>query len=307
MKGYFQRLLRIDLSVGTYSYEDIPDSLLAEVLGGKGLGTRLMMAEIPKNADPLAPENRLIIATGPLTGTSMWGQSRFAVLSKSPATGGYGESYCGGTLAPKIKGCGIDAVIIRGKAPTLTYVTIDEQGAEFHDATDLRGAETYAAGREILVNSPSGSSAMVIGPAGEKLARLACIKSDRWRILGRGGLGAVMGSKNLKGITFAGSKRAAIADEKLLAEVIRGIARKGRGSAPAETYMKFGTPSVVRVTNSQNCFPTRYWKSGHFAGWERLSADYMLEHFEVRNHGCPNCFLQCTKRTVIREGRHKGL
>lgn len=307
MKGYFQRLLRIDLSAKSCSYENIPDPLLAEVLGGKGLGTRLMTAEIPKNADPLAPENCLIIATGPLTGTSMWGQSRFAVFSKSPATGGYGESYCGGTLAPKIKGCGIDAVIIQGKAPTLTYVTINEQGAEFHDAPDLRGAETYTAEREILANSPSGSSAMVIGPAGEKLARLACIKSDRWRSLGRGGMGAVMGSKNLKGITFAGSKRAAIADKKLLAEVIRGVARKARGSAAAETYVKFGTSSVVGVTNSQNCFPTRYWKSGHFAGWERLSADYMLEHFEVRNHGCPNCFLQCTKRTVIREGRHKGL
>jgi len=307
MRGSFQRLLRIDLSGESYKYEDIPEAAYDSGLGGKALAVRLMLDEIQAGVDPLAPENLLIIATGPLTGTSMWGQSRFGMFSKSPATGGYGESYCGGTLAPKIKGCGVDAVILEGRAPDLRYLEIDEHGVEFHDDEDMRGQETFATEGKVLAAAAEGAGALVIGPAGENLVRQACIKSDRWRSLGRGGMGALMGSKNLKAITFAGSKKADIADEKLLREVIRRIARKGRGSAVTDTYTKFGTPSVVKVTNSQNCFPTRYWSSGHFEGWEKLSAEYMREHFDVHNHGCPNCFLQCTKRTRVLEGRHQGL
>jgi len=178
------------------------------------------MAENPKGVAPLSPENRFIITVGPITGTSMWSQSRFAAFAKSPATGGYGESYCGGTLAPKIKGCGVDAVILQGACSKLSYLSIGEEGVTFHDAADLRGAETFAAERAITRACGTGSGAMVIGPAGESGSRFACIKSDRWRSLGRGGLGAVLGAKMLKGIAFTGTRKAAIADEALLKQVI---------------------------------------------------------------------------------------
>jgi aldehyde:ferredoxin oxidoreductase len=307
MKGFFQRLLRIDLTRQTYSCEEIPDRLLRSTLGGKGLGTHYLLKENPQSVQSLSPENRFIIATGPITGTRMWSQSRFGVFSKSPATGGYAESYCGGNLAPKIKGCGFDVAILEGRCPSLTYLAIDAQGVRFGDAAALRGMESYETEDYILERSAPGSGAMVIGPAGERGVAFACIKSNRWRSLGRCGLGAVLGAKNVKGISFAGGAQAEVADEALLRELIRKIARIGRESPVSEVYQKYGTPNQVKVTNTQNCFPTRYWQAGHYEKWQNLSADYMHEHFDVSNHGCPTCFLQCTKKTRIREGRHAGL
>jgi aldehyde:ferredoxin oxidoreductase len=307
MKGFFNKLMRIDLTERSYRYENIDDSLLRRTLGGKGLGVHLLLEENPVGVDPFSPENRFILVTGPITGTKVWSQSRYAAFSKSPATGGYGESYCGGSLAPKIKGCGIDAVIISGSASSPLFLTMDENGVLFHDATPIWGAETYDAEEYILGRSEQGAGAMVIGPAGENLAVQACIKSDRWRSLGRGGFGAVLGSKKIKGISFSGKLQADTADKDLLSEVIKRIARTHKDSPVTAKYQKFGTISQVAVTNAANCFPTRYWESGHFEKWESLSADYMHEHFEVSKHGCPSCFLQCTKQGVVKSGRHAGL
>jgi len=307
MRGFFNRLLRIDLGRRTFEYEDISDDVLAKTLGGKGLGVHLLAAENPVGADPLSPENRFIICTGPVTGTRLWGQSRFGVYCKSPATGGYGESYCGGTLAPKIKGCGVDAVILEGRCEELSFLVIDEEGVTFEDAAAVRGADTFESEAFILSRSRAGAGAMVIGPAGENQVAFACVKSDRWRSLGRGGMGAVLGSKNVKGISFGGARKAEIADEELLKSVIKDVAAKGKASPVTRIYQELGTPMQVRVTNSQNCFPTRYWRSGHFAKWENLSADYMQANFEVEARGCPNCFLRCTKRSRVTRGRHRGL
>jgi aldehyde:ferredoxin oxidoreductase len=307
MKGFFNKLLKIDLSVGTFHYEDIPDSVLYNNLGGKGLGAHLLYKENPRGVDPLSPENVFILVTGPATGTKMWSHSRFGAYSKSPATGGFGESYCGGTLAPKIKGCGIDAVIITGKADSLQYLAIDDNGVSFHDASEIQGVETHKAENFILKSRPDSAGALVIGPAGENLVIFACIKSDRWRSLGRGGMGAVLGSKNLKGLSFHGSKKCEIADENLLKEVVKIIAKKGKESPVTELYKQFGTPIQVKATNLQKCFPTRYWQSGYFPEWENISAEYMKENFDVKTAGCPTCFLKCTKYSRVTKGRHAGL
>jgi aldehyde:ferredoxin oxidoreductase len=300
-------LLRIRLAEKHSSYESIPDSVLEKSLGGKGLGIHLLLAENPPGVDPFSPENRFIITVGPITGTRMWSQSRFAVFSKSPATGGYGESYCGGTLAPKIKGCGVDAIILEGACDALCFLRIDEHGVSFHDAGPIRGKETFASEAFIIESAGAGSGAMVIGPAGENRVGFACIKSNTWRSLGRGGLGAVLGSKGIKGIAFSGSLKAEVADEELLRKVIKTVSAKGKDSPITLNYQTFGTPNQVKVTNGQGCFPTRYWKSGYFEHWEKLSAAYMQEHFDVSRHGCPNCFLQCTKLSRVRTGRHAGL
>lgn len=307
MNGFFNKLLRVDLSQKSFSYEEIPDELLRKTLGGKGLGTHLLAQENAAGIDALSPESVFIIVTGPITGTKMWSQSRFGVYFKSPQTGGYGESYCGGKVAPKIKGCGVDAIIVTGKCEELSSLTIDENGVAFHDASAIKGKETFETEDYILERAGAGAGAMVIGPAGENLVRFACVKADKWRSLGRGGLGAVLGAKNVKGIAFAGTRDCEIADEPLLKEVIKAIAQKGKEAPVTEMYQKLGTPMQVAVTNSQNCFPTRYWQSGHFAGWETISSDYMQEHFEVSRAGCPNCFLHCTKKTRVKSGRHQGL
>jgi aldehyde:ferredoxin oxidoreductase len=307
VKGVFHRLLRINLTERAYRYEEIPDDFLRRTLGGKGLGAALLEREVPYGIDPLAPENPFILTVGPVTGTSLWGQSRFAAFAKGPATGGFAESYCGGTAAPRIKGCGVDAVVLEGRSPDLTFVIVDERGVVFKNAEPHRGWTTDLAEEALLKLSPAGARSMTIGPAGERGVRFACVKSDRWRSLGRCGLGAVLGSKNVKGISFSGNLRAALADPELLRRTVREISRKGKEHPVSALYRKYGTPMQVAATNAQNCFPTSYWRSGHFSGWERLSAEYMIANFDVRSHACPDCFLQCTKRTRVRHGRHAGL
>ena len=307
MKGFFNKILRIDLTEQTYDYDSLSDEVLRKTLGGKGLGVHFMLNENPPGVDFFSPENRFIMAVGPVTGTKVWSQSRFAVFSKSPATGGFCESYCGGTLAPKIKGCGVDAIIMHGACPELSFLTIDENGVEFHDAEEIAGKETHVSEEYILEHSHEGAGAMVIGPAGENRVVCAAVKSDKWRSLGRGGMGAVLGAKNVKGISFFGTQKAEVADEEVLKGVIKAVAKKGREMPVTKFYQTYGTAGQVKVTNGVGCFPTRYWQSGRFEKFETLSGDYMREHFEVSNHGCPTCFLQCTKKNVIKEGRHAGL
>ncbi len=307
MKGFFNRILRIDLARRRSTYEPLPDELLARTLGGKGLAVHLLLDESPRGADALAADSPFIIATGPVTGTKLWGQSRFGVFAKSPATGGFGESYCGGTLAPKIKGCGFDAMVITGRSEKPVYLRVDGEGVSFEDATPIWGMETPEAEERVASNTVNGTGIMTIGPAGENLVRLACIKADRWRSLGRGGMGAVLGSKNLKAIAFSGTAAPQVANEKLLKEVIRTTAGKGKDSPITDNYRRNGTPSMVALTNAANCFPSRYWTSGHSPHWESLSADYMRTNFDVEAVGCPPCFLRCTNRCTLRNGRHAGL
>ena len=307
MKGFFNRLLRVDLTRRRFQYEPLSDAVLARTLGGKGLGAHLLTEENPPGVDPFSPENRFILAVGPATGTTLWSHSRFAAFSKSPATGGFAESYCGGTLALQLKGCAVDAVILEGRCPSLAFLLVDERGAAFRDAGALAGADTARTEEALLGLSPAGARAMTIGPAGERLVRFACIKSDRWRSLGRCGLGAVLGAKNVKGLSFAGQARAEVADAGLLKECVKRIAGKGRESPTTAVYRKYGTPLQVAVTNAHQSFPTRYWQSGRFAKWENLSGDALLERFEVKPHPCPNCFLACTKFSRVKQGRHKGL
>ena len=307
MRGFFNKLLRVDLSRQSFGYEEIPDRLLETTLGGKGLGAHLLLEENPQGVEPFAPENVFVIATGPVTGTKLWSQSRFGVYSTSPATGGYGESYCGGKLAPKIKGCGVDAVIIEGRCQDLSFLVIDESGVRFQDASPIKGKDTVESQNFILQHCPQHAGAMVIGPAGENRVAFACIKVDRWRSLGRGGMGAVLGSKNIKGIAFAGARKCEIADEQLLKKINKDVAKKAKESPVTKVYQELGTPMMVAASNLENCFPTRYWRSGHFFKYQTLSADYMQENFEVKPMSCPNCFLNCTKRSRIKHGRHKGL
>jgi aldehyde:ferredoxin oxidoreductase len=307
VKGFFNRLLRVDLGRRSFRYEEIPDAVLRRTLGGKGLGSHYLWQENPVGVDPLSAEARLIVAVGPATGTKLWSQSRYAVFAKSPATGGYGESYCGGSLAPKIKGCGVDAVILEGRSAAPVSLAVDEQGVRFLDAASVWGQDTARATEALLAGAPPKAGAMVIGPAGENLVALACIKSDRWRSCGRGGMGAVLGSKKVKGIVFAGARRAELADAAGLQELVRAASVKGKDIPSTEAYQKLGTPMMVAVSNQAQSFPTRYWAKGSFEKWPSISSDYMQAHFEIKASPCPTCFLRCTKMSRVLEGRHAGL
>lgn len=308
MYSTFGKLLVVDLSTSNIIEKELDEEVFANYLGGKGLGSYLLMKMLPPGVDPLSADNILIFTTGPATDTTLASASRFGVFSKSPATGLYAESYSGGHLPPVMKRTGYDAIIIAGAAAKPTYIAVSEEGVSFYDASGIWGKDAYDSEEE-LVNAVGikGAQALVIGPAGERQLAFACINNNRWRCAGRTGLGAVMGSKKLKGIVFSGSAKAAPADEEGLNEWSRNFFRRYKDSPEARLYKEKGTPALVAVTNNAGCFPTRYWSAGRLDDWEKISADYMQKYMTVKSRGCYRCFFACGKLTTAETGRHKGL
>ena len=308
MYSTFGKLLVIDLDKSDISERKLEEEIFQDYLGGKGLGSYLLFKMLPPGVDPLSADNLLIFTTGPATDSPLAPASRFGVFSKSPATGLYSESYSGGHLPPVMKRTGYDAIVISGAADKPCYISISEEGVNFYDAGAIWGKESYAAEEEIVkAVGVKGSQALVIGPAGERKLAFACIKNNRWRSAGRTGLGAVMGSKNLKGIVFSGSAKAAPADEEGLTNWSRNFFQSYKDSPEARLYKEKGTPALVAVTNNASCFPTRYWSAGTLEGWENISADYMQNEMTAKARGCYRCFFACGKLTTVDKGRHRGL
>ncbi|AEG16481.1 Aldehyde ferredoxin oxidoreductase [Desulfofundulus kuznetsovii DSM 6115] len=308
MYGFYGRLLRLNLSDRSFAVEELPESVYRDYLGGKGLGTYLLLRDVEPGIDPLSPANKLIITAGPATGTLLPGSSRYGVFSKSPLTGLYAESYAGGRVAPAIRRTGYDAVIVEGASDAPVYVEISDRGVVFRDASHLWGKDTYATEDAVLAEvGQKGAQAVVIGPAGENLVRFACIENNYWRSAGRTGMGAVMGSKKLKALVFHGEARCEAADPALLQEAARRIREKGRDNPGVKAYQTYGTTVMVGTMNGAMAFPARYWSMGTDPNWENLSGDKLLQNFEVRARACPNCFLTCGKLTTIKEGKYAGL
>ncbi|MFZ5632767.1 MAG: aldehyde ferredoxin oxidoreductase family protein [Bacillota bacterium] len=308
MKGFYGKLLRINLTEKSYAVEDIPEQILRDYLGGKGLGSYLLLNNVPAGADPLSPENRLIFTTGPAAGTIVPGSSRYGIYSKSPLTGLYAESYAGGKVAPALRRTGYDAIIMEGAAESPVYLEISDRQVLFRDAGHLWGMETYAAEDAVLKDAHSpDAQAVVIGPAGEKMVRFACVENNYWRSAGRTGMGAVMGSKKLKALVFHGQSRCAIADPGLLKEAVGNIRAKGKDNPGVQAYQTYGTPVMVKIMNGAKAFPTRYWSDGSFDRWPEISGDAHQQKFQVKARSCPQCFLACGKDTVVTAGEHAGL
>ncbi len=308
MHGFHGRILRIDLSERKATDERVPDEVLRQYLGGKGLATYLLLQHLPAGIDPLSPENKLIFATGPAADTTVPAASRYGVFAKSPQTGGFGESYSGGHTAAAMKRTGYDAFMIEGAAREPVYLHISDQGVELGDASDLWGLESYAA-EDALLERAGGDDpqALVIGPAGENLVGFACIKNNYWRSAGRTGLGAVMGSKRLKGIVFSGSKKAPLADAQLLQDYVKNLIDTCLDTERTHLLRERGTPWMVTRANVKEAFPTRYWAEGSFDRWEGISSDAMLENMDVKPRACRRCFMACGKLSRVTRGRHKGL
>ena len=307
MKGFFNQLLRIDLSKKKSTVEPIPDSILRSYLGGKGLGSYLLLKENPPRVDPFSPENRLIITLGPLADTPFYGSSRYAVFTKSPQTGIYSESYSGGKITLSLSRTGYDAIIIEGRSSRPIFLDISDQEVVFHSASSLWGKVTYEAEEAILKRVGKDSGALVIGPAGENLVKFAVIESEHWRSLGRAGIGAVMGSKRLKGIAFHGKKRREIADPTSLKRLSQEFKERVKDNQIVHMYKKYGTPMLVSIMNTIGAFPTQYWSKGTLEGWEGISAESLMERCQVASIACPHCFMACGKISEVKQGRHRGL
>ena len=307
MKGFFNQLLRIDLSKQKSTVEPIPESILRTYLGGKGLGSYLLLNENPPHIDPFSPENHLIITLGPLADTPFYGSSRYAVFTKSPQTGIYSESYSGGKITLSLSRTGYDAIIIEGRSNHPIFLEISDKEVFFHPASSLWGKETYEAEEAILKKVGKDSGALVIGPAGENLVKFAVIESEHGRSLGRAGIGAVMGSKKLKGIAFHGKRRREVADPSSLKRLSQKFKDRVKGNEIIYMYKKYGTPMLVSIMNTIGAFPTQYWSKGTLEGWEGISAESLMERCQVSSIACPSCFMSCGKISEVKQGRHRGL
>ncbi len=308
MKGVFQKALVIDLSNRRHYEESVPDDAYRHFLGGKGLGAYLLLKRNKPGVDPLGADNNLIFTLGPVSDTKIWGSSRYAVITKSPLTGLFGEAYSGGRLAEPMSRTGYDAIILEGISPTPVWLEITDHSVLFHDASRLWGLDTYATEAGIQSElGVKGSGILVIGPAGENMVRFAAVVNNRWRCAGRTGTGAVMGSKKVKGIAFHGRRVRQPADPGAVTAMRDEWGRKSRTLPSAATFKKVGTPGLVALINTVEAFPTRYWYEGTLEGWGEISAEALHSRYAVKPRSCNRCFMACGRLTTITEGKHAGL
>jgi len=308
MKGFFNKILRINLTTKTSKVEAVSNSVFETYLGGKGLGVYLLMKENPPGVDPLSPDNKLIFCLGPITDSRIYGSCRHGVFTKSPLTGIFSESYSGGKAAEPMSRTGYDAFIIEGASDQPVWIEISDQTVRFHDAKELWGKDTFSTEDEVLKRTnKKGAGALVIGPAGENLVRYAVIENDYWRSLGRTGVGAVMGSKKLKAIVFHGEKKKELAYPDRVEQFAKETLERGKDNPGVQNYKRMGTPMLVAMNNAVGGFPSKYWHLGTFEGWEKISAEALLERCQVRPTACLRCFVACGNLSEVKEGRHKGL
>jgi len=315
MKGFFNRILKINLDDQSFSIQELSDQELELGLGGKGLATRLLLNENPPGVDPFSPDNNLIIAVGPVTDSRIYGSCRHGIFTKSPQTGFYAESYSGGKAAEPISRTGYDAIVIRGASKEPVFLEISDETVRFHSAADLWGMDTYTAEDEVLRKigekstgaASERAAALVIGPAGENLVRFSVIENDYWRSAGRTGTGAVMGSKKIKALCFHGSRKRQMAFPEEVQAFAREILEKGKTDPGVANYRKMGTPMMVAALNKAKAFPTRYWSEGVLEGWETIGADALHARCEVTPKACARCFIGCGRLSRVKEGPHSGM
>ncbi|MCK4424511.1 aldehyde ferredoxin oxidoreductase, partial [Candidatus Bathyarchaeota archaeon] len=307
MYGYAGRILHINLTTGKTHVEPLNKEQATKYIGGIGLGMRLFLDQSKAGVDPFSPENPLILTTGPISGT-MWptGGNGHAFVSKSPQSFGIGESKSHGSFGTELKRAGYDAVIFKGKAEKLSYVWIDDDSVQLLDASHLTGkspAETEDAIKEELGDYYIRVAA--IGLAGEKLARLACIINEKTRAAGRTGMGAVMGSKNLKAIAVRGTNDVKIAKLEEFMEFVKEFHERMKGPATMK-YRTLGTAVNVLVHNALACMPTRNYNNACFEAAEKVSGENLNERYVAKIIGCSSCAMRCEHVCVVPEGPYKG-
>jgi len=289
--GYHGQYLRIDLSRGTVEAVDLSPQVLRQYLGGSGLGVYLMLREAAAAANPLSPEGSLAFVFSPLVGSPLTTSAKFAVVSKSPLTGRINDSLSSSGFAIAGKRTGFDAIVFTGQASRLSVVIVENGTVRIDAADDLAGLTCSETEAELRERYGAECSAAVIGPAGERLVRYASISHDG-RHAGRGGSGAVLGSKNIKAIVVSGDKRPTWAEPEALNRFSKELSRKSFGPATAK-YRELGTASNLLTFNRLHALPTRNFQAGSFAGASQLAPE-ALEVGRVKTRAsCAACTIGC--------------
>ncbi|HYF94894.1 MAG TPA: aldehyde ferredoxin oxidoreductase family protein [Symbiobacteriaceae bacterium] len=305
MYGWKGNILRINLTTGEIKKEFLDPQIARKFVGARGLGTYLYTQEVSPKVDPLSPENKLLFVTGPLTGTLATSAARFNVVTKSPLTGAIAASNSGGYWGAELKFAGYDAIILEGKADHPVYIWIEDETIEIRQAGDLWGHDVYETTDFLREATDPDACVACIGQAGEKLSLIAAILNDYTRAPGRGGVGAVMGSKNLKAIVVRGHGAVEVADPEGFKDVC--IKQRGmleRHSLTGEGLPALGTMLLINVLNSVGGLPVHNFRdSGTWSKAEQISGEALREKFLVRNKGCFACNIDCGRITKVPSGK----
>lgn len=306
MFSYSGRILHIDVSTRKTHVQQVNEEFLKKYIGGVSLATRLVYDNTPKGADPLGPDNALCFAVSAFAGTMVPVGGKHAVAAKSPLTGFIGDCLASSYFSASIKRAGYDGIVIRGKADKPIWIFIDDDAVTFHDAADLWGMETFQT--EEAIRAKVGDERVrstTIGPAGEKLVRFANLTNDRGRQAGRTGLGAVLGSKLVKAVAIRGTKPTKVADMDKLCAASKVLGEVAQGTK-TEKYRILGTPSNVLNMNRLGVLPTRNYQDGTFEGAEKVSGEYMHEHYTEKAVACVGCPIACEQVTHVKDGDYAG-
>jgi aldehyde:ferredoxin oxidoreductase len=305
--GYAERVLHVDLTTGKIQIEKIDEETVKKYIGGIGLGMKLWLSNSKAGVNPLSSQNPLVLAVGPVAATMFpTGGNGHAFISKSPATNGVGEAVSHGTFGAEIKRAGYDAVMLTGKAERPVYLWIDDDSVQLLDAEHLWG-KSASETEETLKTELSDYYIRVasIGLAGEKQSKIACILNEKTRAAGRTGLGAVMGSKNLKAIAVRGTKDIAVAKPEEFMNMIKDFHERMKGPA-TQKYRTLGTPENIMIYNAMYCMPTRNYNNAHFENAEKVSGETLNERFIAKIIACNSCAMRCEHEAIIRQGPYSG-
>jgi len=307
MNGWMGKLLRINLTKKSITEAPIDADVWKQYLGGRGFGAWVLYHEVDASVDALQPENMLIFATGPLTGTTAATPGRFSVSTKSPLTGTVLDANSGGKWGVYFKKCGYDALIITGKAEKPVYITIFDDQVEIKDASRLWGKDVHQTTDLLAEAAGRGSSVLCIGPAGENQVLISAIMNDKDRALARGGTGAVMGSKNLKAIVVKGSQRIGIADRDRMKFVTYETNKLVRAHPiTSKGLPEFGTSVLVNIMNEAGIFPARNYQDSQFETAEKVSGESITEQILTKKAGCWGCIIQCARKTRTSHEQGEG-
>ncbi|UCD70714.1 MAG: aldehyde ferredoxin oxidoreductase family protein [Syntrophobacterales bacterium] len=302
MKGDAGKIVRVNLSDGKVSKEEISEEVRKKFLGGRGFAAKILWDEV-SSVDPLSDGNKIIFSTGPLTGLPLPSSGKMVIASKSPLTGGYGDGNIGSMAAVHLRRAGYDVLIVEGRSERPCYIAIQDEEVKILDARDLWGRTTFEAQDNLEAKHGRNVGILVIGPAGENMVGFANVISQRGRAAGRPGMGAVMGSKNLKAIVVKGTGKIPVFDEEELREMGKEGYREIKGKENYDFWIRQGTMLVFEWCNENSCLPTNNFREGTFRFSKRLDG-YALEKAKVDRKGCPLCNMQCGN--IINDAENKN-
>ena len=305
--GYIGQLLRVNLTNKGITKEPLREDWARDFVGGVGLSARIIYEEVKPKIDPLGPENKLVMMTGPVNGTMIPAASRSSFCAKSPYTGSFFHSIFGGFLGPEVKFAGYDGVIIEGQAKAPVYIWIDDDKVQVKDATHLWGKDPFKT-QEILRKEIGDEEIHIatIGLAGEQKAPYAMILCDI-RAAGRGGMGAVMGSKNLKAIVVRGTGGVTVPNVLKVYNTAIRLNELFSTTPAVKGLSEYGTPRNVGAMNEAGILPTRNWQTEVFEGMKDITAEVMREKVVKGDRACFACSINCTKYSVVPSGPYKSI